>query len=169
MLRPLQRYVHTCPDMPDTSPRLRVPERGRLRACHLCRRAEQSYAGRITRHVRYHGTQHPAELGEAEVVAYVRELASQQRVSRSTQMRVLSPLLLLCRGLFAAQIGDVRRVLRSHAPTRLPTALSRAEVRAVLGRVPGTNGIDRAPAVRRRASPVRMADDAGQCSRFHAR
>ena len=39
-----------------------------LRLRHYSRRTEQAYVGWILRCVRFHGTRHPAELGEAEEV-----------------------------------------------------------------------------------------------------
>lgn len=109
-----------------------------MRARHLSARTEQAYVGWILRYIRYHGSRHPAELGEAEVVAYLTYLADERRVSRSTQMQALSALLLLYRDVLAIPVGDLRRVLRSTSPTRLPAVLSRGEVRALLGQLHGT-------------------------------
>ena len=80
-------------------------------------------------------TRHPAELGEPELLAYLTHLASERRVSRSTQMQALSALMLLYRDVLAIPVGDLRRVLRSNAPPQLPAVLSRDEVRALLGRL----------------------------------
>ncbi|MEK6612414.1 MAG: integron integrase [Gemmatimonadota bacterium] len=125
--------------MPATKPRLIVQVKGRMRARHLSPRTEQAYVGWILRYIRYHGTRHPAELGEAEIIAYLTHLADERRVSRSTQMQALSALVLLYREVLAKPVGDVRRVLRSTSPTRLPAVLSRGEVRAVLGQLRGTS------------------------------
>jgi integron integrase len=111
--------------------------KGRMRARHLSPRTEQAYLGWIIRYVRYHGTRHPRELGEREVVAYLTYLADERRVSRPTQMQALSALMVLYREVLGVPIGDVRRVLRSTSPARLPAVLSRGEVRALLGRLEG--------------------------------
>jgi integrase len=58
-------------------------------------------------------------------------------VSRSTQMQTLSALLFLYREVLATPVGDLRRVLRTTTPTRLPTVLTRREVRAVLDQLTG--------------------------------
>ena len=42
-------------------------------------------------------------------------------------------LVLLFREVLGIPVGDLRKVLRSTSPTRLPAVLSRGEVRAVLG------------------------------------
>ena len=73
-------------------------------------------------------------------VAYLTYLAAERRVSRSTQMQALSALVLLYREVLAVSVGDLRQVLRSNSPTRLPAVLSRGEVRMLLGRLHATNG-----------------------------
>jgi integron integrase len=109
-----------------------------MRARHLSTRTERAYVGWIVRYIRYHGTRHPTELGEAEVVEYLTYLAAERRVSRSTQMQALSALVLLYREVLGIPMSDLRRVLRSTSPTRLPAVLSREEVAALLGELPGT-------------------------------
>ena len=124
--------------MPAEKPRLLALVKVRMRARHLSPRTVQAYVGWIVRYIRYHGTRHPATLGEADIVAWITYLADERRVSRSTQMQALSALLLLYREVLAVPVGDLRRVLRSTSPTRLPAVLSREEVRAVVGRLHGT-------------------------------
>jgi integron integrase len=119
-------------------PRLLDEVKGRMRARHLSPRTEQAYLGWIRRYIRYHGTRHPGELGEREIVAYLTYLAAERRVSRPTQMQALSALVLLYREVLGVAIGDLRAVLRSTAPTRLPAVLGRGEVRAVLEQLHGT-------------------------------
>ena len=108
-----------------------------MRARHLSPRTERAYVGWILRYIRYHGTRHPTELGEAEIVAYLTYLADERRMSRSTQMQALSALMLLYRDVLGVAVSDLRRVLRSTSPTRLPAVLSRDEVRALLAALRG--------------------------------
>ena len=119
-------------------PRLLAQVKGRMRARHLSPRTEQAYVGWIVRYIRYHGTRHPAALGEPEIIAFLTHLADERKVSRSTQMQALSALLLLYRDVLGAPVSDLRRVLRSTSPARLPAVLGRGEVRAVLGQLHGT-------------------------------
>ena len=118
--------------MSPNKPKLIAQVKGRMRARHLSPRTEQAYVGWIIRDVRYHGTRHPAELGEADIVAYLTHLAAERKVSRSTQMQALSAIQLLYNEVLAIPIRDLRRVLRSTTPTRLPAVLSRDEVRTLL-------------------------------------
>ena len=124
--------------MPAEKPRLLTLVKGRMRARHLSPRTVQAYVGWIVRYIRYHGLRHPATLGDPEIVADLTHLADERHVSRSTQMQALSALLLLYREVLAVPVGDLRRVLRSSSPTRLPAVLSREEVRAVVSRLRGT-------------------------------
>ena len=119
-------------------PKLLSQVKGRMLARHLGLRTVQAYVGRIVRHIRYHGTRHPGEMGEREIVAYLTFLASERRVSRSTQMQALSVLLLLYREVLGIPLPDLRRVLRSTAPRHLPAVLSREEVGAVFAYLEGT-------------------------------
>jgi integron integrase len=120
------------------TPRLLSRVRAHMRARQLSPRTEQSYTAWIIRYVRYHHMRHPCKLGEADIVAFLTYLAAEKGVARSTQMQALSALMLLYREVLGIEIGDIRNVLRSFAPTRLPAVLSRAEVRLLLEHLHGT-------------------------------
>lgn len=124
--------------MTGEKPRLLAQVKGHMRARHLSPRTEQAYLGWILRYIRYHGTRHPAELGEPEIVAYLTYLAAEKGVSRSTQMQALSALMLLYREVLGIATGDLRRALRSFTPTRLPAVLTRDEMRALFAELRGT-------------------------------
>ncbi len=124
--------------MPPAKPKLLTQVRGHMRARHLSPRTEQAYTGWIIRYIRYHGTRHPRELGESEIIAYLTYLCAERRVSRSTQMQALSAIMLLYREVLRQPVADLRSVLRSTSPTRLPTVLSREEVNLILGNLEGT-------------------------------
>ena len=109
-----------------------------MRARHLSPRTEQAYTAWIVRYIRYHGVRHPAELGDAEIVAFLTHLADVRCVARSTQMQALSALMLLYREVLRQPGDDLRRVLRSTAPTRMPAVLSRDEVAQLLDALEGT-------------------------------
>lgn len=65
----LQRYLLPPPDMTSAKPTLLAQVKGRVRARHLSPRTEQAYVGWINRYIRYYGTRHPAEVGEAVIAA----------------------------------------------------------------------------------------------------
>jgi hypothetical protein len=65
-------------------PKLLPTVRRALRVRHYSKRTEEAYVGWIRRFVRFHGTRHPAELGEREIAEFLTHLATGVRVSAST-------------------------------------------------------------------------------------
>jgi integron integrase len=111
--------------------------RNALRLRHYSRRTEEAYLAWIRRYIVFHGTRHPAALGESEVVAYLTHLAQAQRVSASTQNQALGALLFLYRHVLRTDLAALDGVVRARRPERLPVILGRPEVRAVLEQLAG--------------------------------
>ena len=115
-----------------SSPKLLERVRRAARMRHLSIRTEEAYVGWVYRFVRFHGTRHPAELGAREVRAFLSHLATERRVSASTQNQALAALTFLYRHVLGEELEPLGEVARARRPARLPVVLSRAEVRAVL-------------------------------------
>jgi integron integrase len=111
--------------------------RDALRARHYSRRTEQAYCLWIRRFILYSGKRHPAEMGAAEVNAFLGHLATEKNVSASTQTQALSALLFLYRFVIGRELGDLGEVVRARRPQRMPVVMSRDEVRAVLAELDG--------------------------------
>src|SRR3989449_2974399 len=109
-----------------------------LRTKRYSPRTEETYVDWVQRFVRFHGVRHPAELGEREVARFLSDLAVRGRVAASTQNQALSALLFLYRDVLGRDVGALDQLVRAKRPARLPVVLSRAEVKAVLGRLGGT-------------------------------
>lgn len=90
----------------------------------------------IRRFIRFHGTRHPRELGVADVSRFLSHLALERRVSASTQNQALSALLFLYKEVLGDALPWVDGVVRAKVPARIPTVLTRDEVRAVLAELP---------------------------------
>lgn len=125
--------------MPAPRPRLLAQIRAALRVRHYSLRTEQAYVGWVRRFVRYHGMRHPGELDAADVSRFLTDLAGRGRVSASTQNQALSALLFLYRDIIGRDLGWLSGVVRAKRPKRLPTVLTRAEVRDVLAAMHGTH------------------------------
>jgi len=110
-----------------------------LRTRHYSLRTEEAYVGWIKRYVRFHGLRHPAEMGEAQVNAFLTHLAVAGSVSASTQSQALSALLFLYEAVLQRPLGRIEPLTRAKAVRRLPVVLTRDEVRAVLGHLEGTS------------------------------
>jgi integron integrase len=119
-------------------PRLLDRVRLAVRARHYSLRTEEAYVSWIRRFVLFHGKRHPAEMGEKEINAFLTDLAVYGRVSASTQNQALAALLFLYRHVLDKPLPAPESVLRAKRPRRLPVVLTRAEVRAVIGRMEGT-------------------------------
>jgi integron integrase len=103
-------------------------------------RTEDAYHDWAERFIRFHGIRHPDTMAEPEVNAFLTHLAVERNVSESTQNQALCALLFL----YAVVLGRPLRhldVVRAHRPRRLPVVLTREEVRAVLARLDGVNGL----------------------------
>jgi integron integrase len=133
----LQHYPTAHPDMTAKPPKLLARVRAVMRGRHMSPRTEQSYLAWIRRYARYHSLRHPDSMGDAEVVDFLTHLASEQKVARSTQIQAMSALMLLYKDVLKRPLGDIRAVIRSTAPARLPVVLTREEVRDLLAQLGG--------------------------------
>ncbi len=77
----------------DHPPKLLTQLRERLRFLHYSIRTEQQYVQWVRRFILFHGKRHPAEIGGAEVEAFLTHLAVEGHVAAATQNQALSALL----------------------------------------------------------------------------
>ena len=76
-------------------PRLREQLREAIRRRNYSRRTEQSYWFWMRWFIRRNGLRHPAQMGAAEVEAFLSWLATERNVAAATQNQALSALLFL--------------------------------------------------------------------------
>lgn len=112
-----------------------------LRARRYSPRTEEAYGGWIRRYVRFHGTRHPVEMGEAAVAGFLTDLAVGGRVAAATQNQALGALLFLYREVLGRRVGWMDGLVRAKRPARLPVVLDRTEVKAVLQQMGGPPGL----------------------------
>jgi integron integrase len=108
-----------------------------LRARHYSPRTEEAYVHWIRRFILFHEKRHPDELGELDVERFLSALATERRVSASTQNQALAALLFLYENVLDRKLGWLDNVVRAKRPERLPVVLSRDEVAAVLAAMDG--------------------------------
>lgn len=123
-----------------TSPKLLEQLRSALRVRHYSRRTEEAYCYWVRRFIFFHKVRHPAEMGEAEINAFLSHLAVKDKVSASTQNQALSALLYLYRHVVGREVGappPLGDVIRARKPKRLPVVLTVAEVKSVLAQLDG--------------------------------
>lgn len=129
------------PSAPTRPSKLLDRVRHACRVRHFSLRTEDSYHDWCRRYILFHDVRHPADMGVAEINAFLTHLAVDRRVSESTQTQALSALLFLYREVLGEEPGRLAGVVRASRPKRLPVVLSRAEVRAVVGELAGTNAL----------------------------
>ena len=119
------------------SPKLLDQLRQAIRTRHYSWRTEKAYVQWVRRFVLFHQKRHPAEMGSAELRAFLTHLAVEENVSASTQNQALSALLFLYRYVLKKEIGNLGEIIRALKPKRLPVVMTREEVKAVLDNLTG--------------------------------
>ena len=76
-------------------PKLLDQVRHAIRTRHYSPRTEETYVHWIKRFIFFHNKRHPEEMGEKEIAQFLSSLASEQRVSASTQNQALNAILFL--------------------------------------------------------------------------
>lgn len=105
---------------------------------HYSRRTEATYVHWIRRFIVFHRKKHPSAMGALEIAAFLSWLATDQRVSASTQNQALSAVLFLYRHVLHIEVGAIEQVPRAKMPHRVPVVLSRDEVGKILKSIEGT-------------------------------
>jgi integron integrase len=121
----------------DGKPRLLVQMREQIRLKHYSIRTEQVYCEWVKRFIRFHLYRHPAEMGAAEVEAFLSDLAMRRHVSASTQNQALAALLFLYKHVLKLDLPWLGEVVRAKKPVRLPVVLSVSEVQQLLAQLQG--------------------------------
>src|SRR5262245_16482392 len=111
--------------------------REEIRSRHYSLQTEKAYWYWIRYFVLFHGKRHPADMGAAEVTAFLSWLATGRNVAAATQNQALSALLFLYRHVLGQPLPWLDELVRARRPVRLPTVLTEAEVRRLLQAMDG--------------------------------
>lgn len=115
--------------------------RDHLRTRHYSIRTETAYLDWVRRFILFHDKRHPAEMGAAEVAAFLTHLAVDRQVSASTQNQAKSAILYLYKEVLQVQLPWLDEVVQAKAAKRLPVVLTPTEVRELLMHMQGTTGL----------------------------
>lgn len=110
--------------------------REKIRVKHYSSKTEKQYVDWAERFIRFHGIRHPAEMGRAEVEAFLTHLAMVKNVSASTQNQALHALLFMYEHVVGVKLENVQP-MRAKKSVHVPTVLSKEEVQKVLSRLNG--------------------------------
>jgi len=127
--KPLGRFL--------PNPKLKLREQlGEVcRYRHMSHRTESAYWHWIKGFILFHGKRHPREMGAPEVQVYLSHLASQQNVAVATQRQALNAIVFLYRDVLNAELGAIGEIERPQRAPKLPTVLTKDEIRRVLAAV----------------------------------
>ena len=123
--------------VPSGKPKLLDQVRHEIRVRHMALSTERLYVNWIRRFILFHHKRHPAEMGQAEVSAFLTHLAVDRQVAASTQNQALSALLFLYREVLQQEFGWLDDVVRAKRPEHVPVVLTHAEARSVLAMLDG--------------------------------
>jgi integron integrase len=112
-----------------------------IRVRHYSIRTEEAYTDWARRFIIFHGKRHPAELGAAEVTAFLTHLAVDRDVAASTQTQARSALLFLYKELLGIQLPWLDELVVAKAPRRLPVVLTQREVHDLLMAMSGPTAL----------------------------
>lgn len=99
---------------------------------HLSPHTEAVYWLWIRRFILFHRKRHPRDMREAEVRAFLSDLATNGAVSASTQNQALNAIVFLYRDVIEMPLGEFGRIERAPRRQRIPVVLTRAEIAALL-------------------------------------
>ncbi|MCW5959801.1 MAG: integron integrase [Pyrinomonadaceae bacterium] len=112
-----------------------------MRVRHYSYETEKRYIYWIRQYIFFHNVRHPAEMGAAEIEAFLSHLAVEKTVSASTQNQALAALLFLYREVLSVEIPWLDKFTPAKKSSRVPVVLTKEEVKSVLGELKGTNWI----------------------------
>lgn len=123
---------------PDPGLKLMDQVRQVLRYHHYAYRTEQTYCDWIVRYIRFHGGKtHPRDMGKTEIDAYLSHLATNKKVSASTQRQALNAIIFLYRSVLDKSIEGRIEPTRAKRHPRPPVVMTKREVKRVLGQMRG--------------------------------
>lgn len=99
-----------------------------LRTRHYSLKTEKAYTGWIRRFILFHNKKHPKDMGAEEIKLFINNLATNLKVSASTQNQALQGILFLYRDILKKDVGWINEIKRSSKIKHLPIVFSKKEV-----------------------------------------
>ncbi|WP_416768829.1 integron integrase [Sulfurimonas sp. ST-25] len=112
--------------------------REQIRLRHYSMQTEKSYVGWVKRYIFFHHKKHPAEMGKAEIEAFLTHLAVERNVSATTQNQAFNALLFLYTQVLGIPLKDQNiQALRAQQRVHVPVVLTKEEVIRILSGLAG--------------------------------
>jgi integron integrase len=127
------------PFTPEQTAVLTTAVRKQIRLRHYSLRTEKTYLAWVHRYLSFHGHKDPSMLSHKAISSFLSHLATERKVSASTQNQALQALLFLYRDVLQAKLPFLGDIVRASKPRRLPTVLTQAEVQRVMVHLSGAS------------------------------
>ncbi|NIK08710.1 hypothetical protein FHY11_002220 [Xanthomonas arboricola] len=101
--------------------------RDRLRVRHYSLRTEQAYLSWIWRFILASYKRHPAQMGQAEVEAFLTRLVTDGQVSAGNTEPGVGSAVVLYREVLRIELPWMENLVRAKQPRPIPMVLSREE------------------------------------------
>lgn len=123
---------------PDPGIKLMDQVRQVLRYHHYAYRTEQAYCDWIVRYIKYfRSKKHPRDMGKTEIDGFLSHLATERKVSASTQRQALNAIIFLYRRVLDQPIEGQIEPTRAKRHPRPPVVMRKSEVRRVFAHMKG--------------------------------
>jgi integron integrase len=107
---------------------------------HYSSRTGDTYILWAREYILFHNKRHPKEMGAPEINQFLTHLASEKKISASTQNQALSAILFLYRHVLHLELEEASlSEFRPQRAKNVPTVLSKDEVKRVIGNLTGVN------------------------------
>ncbi len=112
--------------------------RDKIRFKHYSFSTEKTYIHWIKHYIFFHNKKHPIEMGKDEIESFLTFLATQKRVSPTTQNQAFSAILFLYKEVLGVDMSEWNiQALRAQERKHIPVVLTKDEVQKVLQNLTG--------------------------------
>jgi len=113
--------------------------RDKIRFKHYSLSTEKTYVHWIKHYILFHNKKHPVKMGKNEIEEYLTFLATNKKVSPTTQNQAFAAILFLYREILGVDISEWNiQALRAQERKHIPVVLTKDEVQKVLHNLNGT-------------------------------
>jgi len=127
---------------PDPDIKLMDQVRQVLRYHHYAYCTENTYCDWIVRYIKYFGAKkHPRDMGKTEINDYLSHLATDRKVSASTQRQALNAIIFLYRHVLDQPIEEQIEPTRAKRHPRPPVVMTKNELIEVISSFQGLAAI----------------------------
>ena len=112
--------------------------RDKIRLKHYSISTERTYLYWIKYYILFHSKKHPVQMGKTEIEQFLTRLATEKKVSPTTQNQAFSAILFLYREVLGVDMSDQNiQALRAQERKHIPVVLTRDEVKRVIENLNG--------------------------------